>query len=91
MTEKLTQEIERIYEINNVGGPLHIVLDDGNVEDHFIAWAVGQMKDHWSVVDHPDTAEELLALSESVAGELMELSVEERERLYEDDDWGMGL
>ena len=32
--------IQKIYETHPCGGMLHIVLDDGNVEDHHIYWCM---------------------------------------------------
>lgn len=37
---QLLADIEFIYEISCVGGPLHIVLDDGNVDDEDIQWCI---------------------------------------------------
>ena len=32
--------IKEIYKLHNVGGPLHIVLDDYNIEDHHITYCL---------------------------------------------------
>lgn len=37
---ELTILIHQIYMDSPVGGALHIVLDDGNTEDHFINWCI---------------------------------------------------
>lgn len=37
---ELTILIHQIYMDSPVGGALHIVLDDGNTEDHFIDWCI---------------------------------------------------
>lgn len=37
---ELTVLIHEIYMDSSVGGALHIVLDDGNTEDHFINWCI---------------------------------------------------
>lgn len=37
---ELTILIHEIYMDSPVGGALHIVLDDGNTEDHFINWCI---------------------------------------------------
>lgn len=42
--DKLCEEtiaiIQEIYDMSPCGGALHIVLDDGNTEDHHIAWCL---------------------------------------------------
>lgn len=43
---ELYDVIAQIYERNGVGGALHIVLDDGNTEDHHIIWCVENMNDY---------------------------------------------
>jgi hypothetical protein len=44
---ELYDVIAQIYARDGVGGALHIVLDDGNTEDHHIKWCVEEwMKKH---------------------------------------------
>lgn len=43
---ELYEVIAQIYAINGVGGALHIVLDDGNTEDHHIKWCIENMQDY---------------------------------------------
>lgn len=43
---KLYDVIAQIYERDGVGGALHIVLDDGNTEDHHIKWSIEHMHDY---------------------------------------------
>lgn len=43
---ELYDVIAQIYERNGVGGALHIVLDDGNTEDHHIKWCIENMDDY---------------------------------------------
>ena len=38
LREEIISEIQEIYKTNPAGGALHIVLDDGNTESHFIQW-----------------------------------------------------
>jgi len=38
--EKIKGLWKAIYEIHSAGGALHIVLDDGNMEDDYIVWCV---------------------------------------------------
>lgn len=46
MTPEIKQElydvIAKIYALDGVGGALHIVLDDLNVEDHHIKWCINE-------------------------------------------------
>lgn len=37
---ELYDVIAQIYARNGVGGAMHIVLDDGNTEDHHILWCI---------------------------------------------------
>jgi hypothetical protein len=41
---ELYDVIAQIYARNGVGGALHIVLDDGNTEDHHIKWCIETMQ-----------------------------------------------
>ena len=43
---ELYDVIAQIYARNGVGGALHIVLDDGNTEDHHIEWCIENMQDY---------------------------------------------
>ena len=38
--QELYDVIAQIYAKHPTGGPLHNVLDDGNTEDHNIAWCI---------------------------------------------------
>lgn len=40
---ELYDVIAQIYARDGVGGALHIVLDDGNTEDHHIKWCVEEL------------------------------------------------
>lgn len=58
LTDELKQElydvIAKIYTVNGVGGALHIVLDDLNVEDHHIEWCIKNAID-----DYPEEEQNL--------------------------------
>ena len=43
---ELYDVIAQIYERDGVGSALHIVLDDGNTEDHHIKWSIENMGDY---------------------------------------------
>lgn len=70
---KLCDMIKRYYEIdgNGVGGALHIVLDDGNLETDSIQWCIDN-----SIKERND--EDALI----IANELLKLSYSAREKLY---------
>lgn len=45
--DKAARLIRKIYSMpgGQGGGPLHIVIDDGNVEEHHIRWCLEQLND----------------------------------------------
>lgn len=45
---KLIEECKKYYKLpnNSVGGSLHIVLDDGNLEDSHIKYCIGYAKEN---------------------------------------------
>ena len=45
---RLKNAIRLVYSYSAVGGGLHIVLDDGNVEDHHIQWCIEE-----AIPDYP--------------------------------------
>ena len=47
----LTDVIKAMDERNDVGGPLHIAFDDGNVSDESIQFCLKTCETHWSVMD----------------------------------------
>ena len=40
LKEEIISEIKEIYDYYPAGGALHIVLDDGNTDSHFIRWCL---------------------------------------------------
>ena len=62
---------------NSTGGYCHIALDDGNVEDGYLWWCREECRKHG---DH---------FGRFIMEVLREFTVEERERMYEKDWWGM--
>ncbi len=81
--DDLFANIAIIYELNSVGGPLHIVLDDGNTDDESIQFSLDTCRDDWSVVEDVENAELMIQLVEEVGRQLLELNEPERDRLYE--------
>jgi hypothetical protein len=72
--EQLSKLIQEYYVDNCVGGTLHIVLDDGNVEGSHIHWCIEN-----SIKEHNDNR--ALVIAEA----LLELTEDERQDMYEKD------
>ena len=85
---ELCSQISMIYEIHSLGGPLHVVLDDGNTDDDSIRFCLDTCRDHHAVTERPETAETLVQLVESVGHALLEMDESTRNSLY-DQRWGM--
>lgn len=64
---ELANIIREIYRLNSAGGSLHIVLDDGNVEDNDIVWclrnSIAELEGHEKAL-YERCARMLLILSE---------------------------
>ena len=69
--KNLCKMIQAYYEYEVVGGALHIVLDDGNLEDKHIHWCISA-----PIKERNDKA----ALD--IANELLKMSFSARNRLY---------
>jgi hypothetical protein len=69
-------KIKRLYSMNSVGGALHIVLDDENIEDKHILWCL------LNTIPKVGNVEER-KLSEDIANELLEMTEDDREDLME--------
>jgi hypothetical protein len=69
--DKFMELVHHYYEQEPCGGQLHIVLDDGNLEDTHISWCAGLAN---GVQDHE--ASDLANLMEF-------MSMEQRQRVYE--------
>ena len=83
----LLTDIADLYGFNCFGGPLHIVLDDGNCGDDDIQYCLDTCHEHWSVTANPENARLLVGLVESIGKQLLALSESDREHLY-DSRWG---
>ena len=74
--------IERIYELHGVGGPLHIILDDENVEDHHIMWCLTDVVDDYKCDNlTEDENQELRDISRLCARYLLEMSYSKRKKI----------
>lgn len=71
ISEKLLADIRSYYHYNAAGGSLHIVLDDGNIEDSSVRWCYEFAKKE----------KDLPAVR--IAKQLLTLSVAERQELYD--------
>ncbi len=64
--------IKEIYKIDEAGGALHIVLDDGNIENHHIRWclenSIEKIKDIKEKLLFEKCAKNLLKMSEKNRG-----------------------
>lgn len=79
----LIDSIAAIYERSVVGGPLHVVLDDGNVEAESIQQCLDDCEKHWSVTEDPENAAGMINLVKTVGVELLRLPESHRSWLYE--------
>jgi hypothetical protein len=52
-TKAAAEAVRALYEINAVGGAMHIVTDDWNIEDHSLEFCSKEIEagDHWSFKD----------------------------------------
>ena len=75
--QALYDVIAKIYARHPVGGALHIVLDDLNVNDHHIQWCIEDM-------DHPIYTEEDRKLFKRCAGLLLMVKSQRARKLIID-------
>lgn len=74
--EHLAPLVKRIKDFHDrpecsVGGPLHIVLDDTNVEDHFIQWCISPEQKADPTYGVALYGEETWVEAEEIAAELL--------------------
>ena len=74
---ELARQIYRMPE-GRCGGPLHIVLDDGNIETKHIQWCVDYINS-----DECDASVEMKELCLKCADALLRLPVRKRCKVYE--------
>ena len=72
--DQLKQMIAEYYSIkgNYCGGSLHIVLDDGNIESHFIQWCLEYAEDRGDAKG-VELANMLLMFEEDEPAEVLEI------------------
>jgi hypothetical protein len=80
-TAYVKNAVKRIYELNGVGGPLRIVLDDLNLEDHQITWCLDNLNTYWSDSLNDEENAELRKISQKCAEYLLEMSYSKRYKM----------
>lgn len=80
--ETIREYISCLYNLEDccTGGLLHIVTDDGNLEDHYIKWSLEQCE------DHPECEE--AEIGKLICRELLKLPMAQRRLVYEP-DWAI--
>ena len=86
--QKLAELVDELYSMPEcgVGGPLHIVLDDGNIDDESIHFCIRTMREHETVVRGMN-GNAIIAICEEIVKALLEFTQEKRKELYEL-NWG---
>lgn len=82
--KRLSESIEELYSVEGceVGGPLHIVLDDGNLTDDDISYCLWSMVSHWSVLGSLN-AGCITEICKEIGETLLGMTLDERTELYE--------
>ena len=80
---ELLIQISKIFELHSNGGPLHIVLGDGNTDDECIRYCLDTCRDHPAVTKNPETAELTVQLVESVGQALLKMDESKRNDVYD--------
>ena len=86
--QRLAELVAELYSIPEcgVGGPLHIVLDDGNIDDEGIYFCTRTMREHFSVVQGLN-GDAIIEVCSEIADILLSMPMERRRELYES-RWG---
>jgi len=86
--QRLAELVAELYSMPEcgVGGPLHIVLDDGNIDDESIYFCTRTMREHFSVV-HGLNGSAIVEVCSEIAEILLLMPMEQRQELYES-RWG---
>lgn len=71
--------VAEMYSHSIIGGPLHIVLDDGNVDDESIQFC----RESYSKCSEGDVGNGMAVLVECVSQRLLSIDEGTREKLYE--------
>ena len=74
--EKVVSLIKELYKKEPAGGMLHIVVDDGNLEDEHIQWCI----DYCNREENANRHDKLMCLD--IANRMLELTYEQRVLVY---------
>ena len=79
LIKKAIELARKIYQTpgGECGGPLHIVLDDGNLETENIQWCIDHIDDEWC-----KASEELKMLCLQCADVMLQLHERDRFKIY---------
>lgn len=86
--QRLAELVAELYSMPEcgVGGPLHIVLDDGNIDDEGIYFCMRSIREHFSVVQGLN-GNAIIEVCSEIAEILLSMPMEQRQELYES-NWG---
>ncbi len=86
--QRLTELVVELYAMPEcgVGGPLHIVLDDGNICEDSVYFCLRSMREHFSVVQGLN-GNAIVEVCSEIAEILLAMPIEQRQELYES-NWG---
>lgn len=79
--QRLTAAIQRLYGFDtcSVGGPLHIVTDDYNIEDSSIDFCERDLDTHWSLNEiSADEREEITETTREIIALMRPMTLQER-------------
>lgn len=72
--------VRELYRESEAGGPLHIVLDDGNISDEYVQWcineAIPQYGENWHAT--PDPVRDLCY---RIAAMMLQMTTTQRRKL----------
>jgi hypothetical protein len=74
--EEVITLINKLYKTESAGGMLHVVVDDGNLEDEHIEWCI----DYCNLPENVDRLDKNLCLH--IAYKMLELTYEQRVTAY---------
>lgn len=69
--------VRRLYQLDGAGGPLHIVLDDYNIDDGSIQFCLD------ALCDETDYDGETVMLSREIGTMLLQMTLTQRRRVYD--------
>lgn len=77
---RLPELLKELYALNAVGGPLHIIVDDFNVDDSHLEYCERTLAEHWSIqTAGPEEAQALRSVSQLILAALWPMTPAQRE------------